>query len=147
MAGVFVFMNRGQADGARITTYRAPAAGAPREETRQSLDAMAESYFSGQHYDQAIAVYRRILARSPDDANVYNELGLCLHYSGKSDAALEALKKATTLDPKLQRAWLSYGFVLKSMGRAKQARAALQKTAEMNPASPQGIEALSMLKN
>lgn len=143
IGGVFFHLSKGD-DGARITTSSS-AAGAPQIETRQSLDAMAESYFSGGHYDAAIGVYRKILARDPNDANVLNELGLALHYSAKSDAALEALEKATALDPKLQRAWLSYGFVLKSLGREKQARAALKQTVALGPATPQGLEAQAML--
>lgn len=146
LGAAFLFWLAGRRDGATITTYRSDAApSAPPVETRQSLDAMAESYFSGGHYDAAIGVYRKILARDPNDANVLNELGLALHYSAKSDAALEALEKATALDPKLQRAWLSYGFVLKSLGKEKQARAALKQTIALGPATPQGLEAQAML--
>ncbi|MEK7382782.1 MAG: tetratricopeptide repeat protein [Elusimicrobiota bacterium] len=147
---VFLAWRSAQDDDVMVTTYRSASAPsvplAPQAETRQSLDAMAGNYFSGQHYEEAIPIYRKILARDPDDAAVYNELGLALHYSGKSEEAVDALKKATALDPQLQRAWLSYGFVLNSMGRRKQARAALEKTVALDPATPQGLEAKAMLK-
>ena len=87
-----------------------------------------------------------MLALAPDNAAIYNDLGLSLHYNGKTVEAIAALKKATTLDPELQRAWLSYGFVLRSAGREKEGRAALEKTIKLNPATAQGIEAKSMLQ-
>jgi len=55
LGGVFLYWNQG-GDGAPITTSRS-ASSVPQAETRQSLDAMAESYFSGGHYDAAIGVY------------------------------------------------------------------------------------------
>ncbi|MDD5302765.1 MAG: tetratricopeptide repeat protein [Elusimicrobia bacterium] len=138
-----------QNDAPGITTYQAPAAapaGAPRAETAPSLAALAESAFNAGRYDEAISAYRKMLALDPNDAGVYTDLGLALHYSGKADEAVAALKKATALEPKGQRAWLSYGFVLKASGREKPARAALEKTVALDPATAQGIEAKGMLK-
>jgi Flp pilus assembly protein TadD len=142
-----------QNDAPRVAAYQAPparsappAAAMPQIETAQSLSALAESHFSAHRYEEAIEVYRKMLALDPKDAATYNELGLALHYTGKSEEALDALKKATALEPKEQRAWLSYGFVLKSMGREKPARAALEKVIALDPATAQGVEAKSMLK-
>lgn len=139
-----------QSDAPPITTYQAPSApsapSAPPIATGQSLAALAESHFNARRYDEAISAYRKMLALDPNDAAVYTDMGLALHYSGKADEAVAALQKATTLDAKQQRIWLSYGFVLKSLGREKQARAALEKTVALGPATEQGIEAKSMLK-
>jgi len=106
----------------------------------------AEAHFAARRYDDAAAAYRRALELAPGDASLYNELGLNLHYAGKSEAALDALRQATTADPTLQRAWLSYGFVLKSLGREAQARLALEKTVALGPGTPQGLEAQGMLR-
>lgn len=137
-------------DAPRVTTYQAPpsapASSAPQVETPQSLGALADSHLAARRYDEAIGVYRKMLALDPRDAGIYNELGLALHYKGSSEEAVAALMKATSIDPKMQRAWLSTGFVLKSMGREKEARAALKKTIALGPATAQGVEAASMLK-
>jgi tetratricopeptide (TPR) repeat protein len=140
-------------DAPRITTYTAPAAtpapgvsGAPQVETIETLNALAEGHLAARRFGPAIQAYRKMLELQPENASIHNELGLALHYAGKSDEALVALKKATALDPKMQRAWLSQGFVLKSTGKAAQARAALEKTVALGPSTPQGVEARSMLK-
>lgn len=154
--GMAFMIWRSYVNDAPAATYQAPPSApaprapsapmAPQIETPQSLAALAESEFSAQHYDAAIIAYRKILALKPNDASVYNDLGLALHYSDKPDEAVAALKKATALDPKLQRAWLSTGFVLKSLGRDEAARTALKKCVALDPASEQGREAASMLK-
>ncbi|PIR19780.1 MAG: hypothetical protein COV48_00095 [Elusimicrobia bacterium CG11_big_fil_rev_8_21_14_0_20_64_6] len=137
-------------DAPRIITYTAPAAPsapvAPQGVPALSLGDQAENHFSAGRYAEAVLIYRKMLALEPKDASIYNELGLALHYSGKSDEALAALKTATALAPDLQRAWLSYGFVLTAVGKKQQARAALEKTVKLNPSTPQGQEALRMLR-
>lgn len=138
-------------DAPRVASYTAaapapaPAPAAPQVETLETLEALAESQRGARRFDEAARTYRRMLELEPGNASVHNELGLALHYSGRSDEALAVLKKATALDPKLQRAWLSYGFVSKSAGKEAQARAALEKTIALGPSTPQGREALSML--
>lgn len=139
-------------DAPRIESYAAPAAapaagvaGALQVETVEALGAAAEGHLASRRYGEAIRVYRRMLELEPGNASIYNELGLALHYDGKSGEALAALEKATALDPKLQRAWLSRGFVLKSTGQDAKARVALEKTVALGPATPQGVEARRML--
>ncbi len=149
--GVAVLVWRSyERDAPRVMTYQAPpsaaVSSAPQIETPQSLGALADSHLAARRYDEAIGVYRKMLALAPQDAGIYNELGLALHYKGSSEEAVAALKKATSLDPKMQRAWLSMGFVLKSIGRDKEAATALKKTIALGPATAQGIEAANMLK-
>lgn len=139
-------------DAPRIASYTAPAAtpapgvaGALQVETVEALNAAAEGHLASRRYGEAIRVYRRMLELQPGNASILNELGLALHYDGKSAEAIEALKKATALDPKLQRAWLSQGFVLKSTGQDAKARAALEKTIALGASTPQGVEARKML--
>lgn len=140
-------------DAPRIASYTAPAAtpapgvsGALQVETIEALNASAEGHLAARRYGEAIRVYRKMLALEPGNASILNELGLALHYDGKSAEAVETLKKATALDPKLQRAWLSQGFVLKSTGQDAKARVALEKTIALGPATPQGVEARKMLE-
>lgn len=139
-------------DAPRIENYTAPSArpappvpAAPRIETAATLDALAQGHLAARRYGEAARTYRRMLELEPGNASIHNELGLVLHYDGKSAEALAALRKATALDPKLQRAWLSLGFVLKSTGKDAQAREALTKTIALGPSTAQGREAREML--
>jgi len=139
-----------QRDAPPITAYQAPsapsAAGAPQIETGTIPGRRGREPFQR-------APLRRGDLGLPEDARPRSERRRRLYRHGagpplqrKPDEAVAALKKATALDPKQQRIWLSYGFVLKSLGRQKPARAALEKTVALDPASAQGIEAKSMLK-
>lgn len=140
-------------DAPRIVSYSAPAAapaptvaGALQVETVETLNLLAENHLAARRYGEAIRVYRKMLALEPKNASLLNELGLALHYDGKSAEAVETLRKATALDPRLQRAWLSLGFVLKSTGQDAKARAALEKTIALGASTPQGVEARKMLE-
>jgi tetratricopeptide (TPR) repeat protein len=151
LVGAIVFaIRRGlSGDDTNISTYRVPAQPSPppvhRIESAQSLAALAESHFAARRFNEAAETYRKIAALSPQDASVHTDLGLALHYSGRSPEALDALKTATRLDSRLQRAGLSYGYVLMSMGKERQARDVLKKTVALDPSSPQGMEAKNML--
>lgn len=135
-------------DAPAARSYQAPAAPAAPSmpAAPPTLAEQAEAHFTARRFGEAAAVYRKMLELSPKDAGVYNELGLCLHYDGRTDEAVAALKKATAIDPRLQRAWLSLGFVLKSAGRDAAAKAALEKAVALDPASAPGVEAAAMLK-
>lgn len=140
-------------DAPRIENYAAPAArpapsvaGELQVETVETLNILAESHLSSRRFGEAIRVYRKMLELEPKNAAILNELGLALHYDGKSAEAIETLRKATALDPTMQRAWLSRGFVLKSTGQDARARAALEKTIALGASTPQGLEARKMLE-
>ncbi len=114
----------------------------PAELTRQAAQA-----FSSQQYDRAADLYARLLATNPRDVDVLNELGLTLHYIGRSAEALRRLNEGVALDPTHQRIRLTLGYVNSQLGNTKEARAAL--TAASQIGSDQAIRqsALSMLQN
>lgn len=85
-----------------------------------------ESFGSGQ-YEQAAELYRQLLTLNPKDVENYNNLGLTLHYTGRSAEALQVLGQGTALEPAHQRIWLTTGFVNAELGNLEQARAALGK--------------------
>lgn len=110
-----------------------------------SLARLGDKHFRNREYDQAIALYSKVLQLDPQDVDTYNDLGLSLHYSGKPDEAIEQLRKGTEIDPSFQRVWLSLGFVLISAGRAEEAADVLKKTVEIAPDSDMGAEAKKFL--
>ena len=95
------------------------------------MSRRANEYFANRQYAQAAQLYERLLALTPNDANVYNDLGLTLHYIGRSTEALRRLNEGVALDPQYQRIWLTLGFVNAQLGNVDQARMALTKATEV----------------
>ena len=115
-------------------------------ETPEALAALGDKYFEANRFEEAIDIYKKALKLNPDDADTYNDLGLALHYTGKTAEAVETLKKGTVAGPYYQRIWLSLGFVLVSAGRNEEAGPALKKAIELDPDSTPGLEAKKMLE-
>ena len=95
------------------------------------MSRRANEYFANRQYAQAAKLYERLLALTPNDANVYNDLGLTLHYIGRSTEALRRLNEGVAVDPQYQRIWLTLGFVNAQLGNVDQARMALTQATEV----------------
>lgn len=91
---------------------------------------LADEYFSNRQYELAAVQYRRLLDLGPGTADTHNNLGLTLHYLGRSDEALAVLHDGIVLDPEHQRIWLTLGFVNAQLGNIEPARIALTKAAQ-----------------
>lgn len=109
------------------------------------LSARADEAFSNQQFDQAAEWYQRLLLADPGIADTYNNLGLTLHYLGRSAEALDVLNEGVTVDPGYQRIWLTLGFVNIHAGNVDQARTALATAVEMGADTEVGQSAAQML--
>ncbi len=96
-----------------------------------AISQRADAAFSGGNYAEAEALYDQLLALDPQNVELYNNLGLTLHYLGRSDEALQKLKDGLAIDPNHQRSWLTTGFVNLRLGNASEARAALTKARDV----------------
>ncbi|MEQ1802766.1 MAG: tetratricopeptide repeat protein [Gammaproteobacteria bacterium] len=92
----------------------------------------AEDSFSSGNYARAAGLYEQLLALDPQNVELYNNLGLTLHYLGRSTEALEKLRAGAARDPAHQRTWLTTGFINAQLGNAGEARSALEK-AQVGP--------------
>jgi tetratricopeptide (TPR) repeat protein len=103
------------------------------EETLQDpaqLSRQADEFFANRQYQQAANAYQQLLAFDPKKVEVHNNLGLTLHYLGRSDEALRWLNEGVAIDPKNQRIWLTLGYVNGQLGNTEQAREALTTATE-----------------
>jgi Flp pilus assembly protein TadD len=109
------------------------------------LSRLASQAFASQQYDSALSYYQRLAALEPNSVDVINEIGLTLHYLGRSSEAVQKLKEGIAKDPAHQRIRLTLGYVYAQMGNFKDARAAL--TAASQIGNDPGIKqsALDML--
>ncbi|UCD35848.1 MAG: tetratricopeptide repeat protein [Nitrospiraceae bacterium] len=111
----------------------------------RALAHLGDQYFEGGNYEQAIAIYRKVLELDPADADTFNDLGLAYYYAGKPDLAVETLEQGAQMAPAFQRIWLSLGFVRMNAGSREDAKSALSKAAELDPNTDVGQEAKRLL--
>ena len=95
------------------------------------ISRQAEQYFAARQFDKAAAMYERLLEFGPKNGEIHNNLGLTLHYMGKSDEALRRLNEGIAVDPENQRIWLTLGYVNSEVGNTAQAREALTKATQL----------------
>jgi Tfp pilus assembly protein PilF len=94
--------------------------------TKKSIPLTAEllnlanqgNLFLGQgKFEDAIKVYRKVLAVKPDFAEVYNNMGVALQQQGKLDAAAECYQQALLINPAYPDAHQNLGLVCKDQGK------------------------------
>lgn len=110
-----------------------------------AISRQADDHFSRRQFDRAAELYQRLLALAPNNVNTYNNLGITLHYLGRSDEALRRLNAGVAIDPTHQRIWLTLGFVSSQLGDIEQARTALDTAVKINPDNEIGLSAAKML--
>ena len=104
-----------------------PVSDDPAEISRQ-----ANEFFAKKEYSKAAHLYEQLLPFAPDNVTTYNNLGLTLHYLGKSTEALRRINEGIAVNPKEQRIWLTLGFVNSQRGNTEQARIALTTAVELD---------------
>ncbi|MDH4108190.1 MAG: tetratricopeptide repeat protein [Gammaproteobacteria bacterium] len=122
-----------------------PASGLSLSSDPVEMSRQADEAFGNRQYERAAELYQRLLALDPSNVELHNNLGLTLHYVGRSDEALTWLEQGIAKDPTHQRIWLTLGFVSAQTGNVERARDALQSAVRMDPASPVGQSAQRML--
>ncbi len=86
-------------------------------------------------FPDAEAEYRKAVEPDPDDAGHPYNLGVCLLRQSKSEAAIEALKKATTLDAGFEPALTNLGAAYLGKDQNDPARQVLEKAILADPES------------
>ncbi|MCF7991926.1 MAG: tetratricopeptide repeat protein [Thiohalocapsa sp.] len=105
----------------------------------------ADRLFAERRFAQAATLYRRLIELDPADVGARNDLGLALHYAGRTPEALSMLREGADMDPDFQRIWLSLGFVAVQADATEQARAALIHARDLDPETDIGKEASRLL--
>ncbi len=105
----------------------------------KAVYTLADTYFTMKRFDEAVKYYNKLLTLTPEDADVYNDLGLSLHYLGRSAEGLKSLENGIKKNPYNQRIWLTKGFVLAyGIGDLKKAEEAWKKARAIDPKSGVG---------
>ena len=109
------------------------------------ISRQANEMFAQNNYEKAAQLYAKLLEFDPENASTYNNLGLTLHYIGRSDEALKMLEEGAIIDPTNQRLLLTLGFVSNQLGDTAKARTALTSAVGLGPDTQVGQSAAKML--
>jgi TolB-like protein/Flp pilus assembly protein TadD len=118
-----------------------------RDETEMAL---ATLYLIGGRYEQAEAIYSGLVARRPQDADVYIGLGRALEEQHREDEAERAYHEAIEAEPGYVAGHTALGNFMFRLGRADEAAASYRKATELAPGSAQvysNLGAALMLAN
>lgn len=108
---------------------------------------LADAYFESTQFNEAVVYYKKSLELKPDQAYVYNNIGLSVHYLGNPAEGLKYVDMALKKDPMQQRIWLTKGFILAyGLGDIDGAKGAWEKAAALNPDSQVGKAAAGYLE-
>ena len=106
-----------------------------------SYGALGNAYLMKHENDKAVAAGREAVRLLPSAADAYRVLGYFLHWAGRGDEAIDALKTAAHLDPKWSTGWLGYAYV--TAGRYDDAISTLNQGYELK--ARRGTNSLSFL--
>ncbi|MBT3558650.1 MAG: tetratricopeptide repeat protein [Rhodospirillales bacterium] len=95
-------------------------------------------------FDQAVSAYSRALNLNPANADIYNNLGVCLRAQGKLAAAITCYRRALVLKPNDAGVLSNLGNTLRVMSHFNQAIVSLSKAVRMAPKSPEAVYNLGL---
>jgi len=124
------------------STFSQSASKDPDEIARQG-----DELFANKEYELAAQRYEQLLELAPNNVDTYNNLGITLHYIGRSSEAVDKLNEGVAVDPGYQRIWLTLGYVNSQIGNIEQARTALTNALNMDANNDIGQSATKMLEN
>jgi tetratricopeptide (TPR) repeat protein len=129
---------------ARLSSSALPE---PALQNPADISRRADEFFSNKQYDRAAELYEQLLPFGENSAEIHNNLGLTLHYLGRSTEALGRLNEGVAIEPNNQRIWLTLGYVNSQLGNTEQARTALTTATQIGNDESIRQSAMTMLEN
>lgn len=80
-------------------------------------------------------LYTKAIERSPNNAELYNNVGLLYRSTGELERAEDAYQRAISINPRFAAAWSNLGVLLEQRGKRKEATAALQQALALDPSN------------
>lgn len=94
---------------------------------------------------QAEDLYRRILARDPEQVDALHHLGLACHQLGRGEEAIEYLRRAVLLSPDFAEAHNSLGVALAGAGKPEDAALSYRRAIALGPCQAHAHNNLGLL--
>ena len=110
------------------------------------LVTLGDAYFEVKQFGKAADRYKSAIKADPAQSELYNDIGLALHYVGNSAEGIKYIEEGIKQNPYQQRIWLTKGFILAyGMGDLDAAKEAWEKTRALDPESGIGKAAADYL--
>jgi tetratricopeptide (TPR) repeat protein len=108
---------------------------------------LANTYFDGERYDDAVTWYEKALKLNPKDPDASTDLGVSYYYLNQADRALQQFDYSLKINPTHTKTLLNQGIVL-AFGKQDLvgASAAWKKVVDIAPESPEGQAAKRALE-
>jgi tetratricopeptide (TPR) repeat protein len=101
------------------------------EDRRLALQAMAEVHLLKRDFAAALELYDTLLREVPDSPKLWNERGVVLHQTGRTDEALASCQQAVAVDPKYALAWNNLGVLQAHRGSTDDAIASFRTALQL----------------
>jgi len=99
----------------------------------------------GRH-EEAVAIFQELARATQGVAVVHQELGFSLHALSRGDEAIEALRAAVTIDPKLARSWALLAELLYIAGEEDEAEDAFRRQMAVGHRHPGIMKAVELMR-
>ena len=100
---------------------------------------IAKSHHSAGRLAEAEELYRRILTRSPEDAETLQMLGTLLSQKGEHEEGRSLVERAIRLEPDVAAYHANRGLILLNLGYLDLAVVALRRALELEPRFPEAL--------
>jgi tetratricopeptide (TPR) repeat protein len=136
---------RATLDEARVKELTATVTSDPKN--ADATLQLANTYFDGERYQDAIKWYEQVLRLDPKNVDASTDLGVSYYYMDQADRALQQFEYSLKLNPSHTKTLLNQGVVM-AFGKKDLdgASAAWQKVVDIAPDSPEGQAARRALE-
>lgn len=130
----------GFTENLQITMMKIP----PRLDEDKDLDEGVKSFNEGK-YDEAIASFKKVIEKFPENYEGYYNLGLAYLKKQEIDQAIPALEKATEINPQALPAYFALGEGYFAKGDSEKATQNFSKAIELEPNNPMAYYNLGII--
>jgi tetratricopeptide (TPR) repeat protein len=111
----------------------------------QGVGELAQQYRMAHRFDAAEGLYRKILARDPENVAALAGYATLRRLNGEVNEALPLIEKACALDPNQDWSRLEFGYVLRNVGRMEEAAEKFETIENESPARAWASMALGQM--
>ncbi len=117
----------------------------PEQLTLSEALALALALHKDGHFDEAEALYRKVLEAAPEHPDALHYLGVLSHHTGDSETAVALIERAIARLPDNPDMHNNLGNVLSELGRLDEAAAAYRKVIAHRPEDPKAYSNLGVV--
>ena len=115
-------------------------------ETSAYRGQLATTLFTAGRYNDASVQFQKLLEKQPNSADLYVRIGESKRFSGDIEGAIQAFRRATTLEPHNVLANLNLAMSYAQIGRNPEARRSYEDVIKVEPGNVEALNNLAYLE-